>query len=249
MSATGRGGVRMKGDWYRTPAWPLLRLLECPDFALPRYRGARYLEAGAGDGILIRAFNAWHEERRLPIPDWTAVELDEQHLDILKSTSARVIHADYLCRLEQLHPRLRERRFDVSLGNPPFDLSDPFVRRDRELAREVIRLLPLDFLSSAERQPMMELDAPNVYVLPQRPTFIRVHNIDETGKATKTSSDAQTYGWFHWPADPQPIGKMRVLRLTDADVVSAARMAAPQVWIERGEIVRVEIGNPFYIGR
>ena len=38
----------MRFDWYRSPAWTLLRLLE--KLNLPRGASAKYIEPGAGDG-------------------------------------------------------------------------------------------------------------------------------------------------------------------------------------------------------
>jgi hypothetical protein len=232
----------MRLDWYRSPAWTLLRLRE--KLALPQHAAAKYIEPGAGDGILIRAFDTWQERRRLPRPSWDAYEIDEQHRRMLDTTGARVVISDFL-----LSVALGSFRYDVALGNPSYELAEPVFRHCRAMARQVALLLPLDFLGSAERQAMFASDMPDVYVLPQRPTFVVVNKLDERGKETTTSSDAQVYGWFHWPEQRRPRGELVMLGLTPADVISAARAAAPQVWIEQGEIVRVDPGDPFYIGR
>lgn len=240
MSATGRGSPRMKFDWYRSPAWTMLRFL---DEHVLSGAGTRYVEPGAGDGILIRALDTWRERRRLSPVRWDAWEIDEQHRLLLETTSARVNMRDFLTA------RIPATQYDVALGNPSYELAESVYRHCRALARQVALLLPLDFLGSAERHAMFVADMPDVYILPQRPTFVVSNKIDGDGKVSTTTSDAQVYGWFHWPEQRQPVGKIRILGLTPGDVLSAARAAAPQVWIERGEIVRVDAGDPFYIGR
>jgi hypothetical protein len=232
----------MRFDWYRTPAWTLLRLRE--KLALGSSFGLRYLEPGAGDGILIRAFNTWQERRRLPCPAWDAFEIDEQHRTLLATTGARVRIADVLTP-----PTDIEARYDVALGNPSYEIAEAVVRRCRTAARQTVLLLPIDFLGSAERQAMFAADMPNVFILPQRPTFIVVNKIADDGGTSTTTSDAQVYAWLHWPEVRQPVGQVHMLGLTPPDVISAARAAAPQVWIEQGSIVRVDPGDPFYIGR
>lgn len=242
MSATGRGGARMRHDWYRTPAWTVLRLRDARPF--PTHASARYIDPGAGDGAIIRAFNAWSERRRMPTPSWTAVELDTEHLSTLGSTGARVVVGDYLGALPDL-----DGLADMSLGNPPYKTAEGFVQQSRQRSRAVSLLLPLDFLGSAERCPLFARDMPDVLVLPQRPTFVVVHTFELDGTIKTTSSDAQTYAWFCWPERPQPVGQICHLGMTAPDVLAAARAAAPQVWIEAGEVVRVDLGDPFYIGR
>lgn len=247
MSATNRGGVRMRLDWYRSPAWTLLRLLDKLveiRQPLPRSTSARYLEPGAGDGILIRALNTWQERRRLPVPAWDAYELDEQHRPILATTGARLHMCDFLTAQLPV-----DGRFDVALGNPSYEIAEAVFRQCRAMARRVLLLLPLDFLGSAERQAMFAGDMPNVYVLPQRPTFIVVNKVADDGAMSTTSSDAQVYAWFEWPEQKQPVGQLHMLGMTPSDVISGARAAAPEVWIEQGQIVRVEPGDPFFIGR
>jgi hypothetical protein len=240
VSATNRGSPRMRFDWYRSPAWTLLRLLD--KLALPG-AGARYVEPGAGDGILIRALDTWRERRRLQPVSWDAYEIDEQHRPILETTGARVHIRDFFSA------HVPAALFDVALGNPSYELAESVYRHCRSLAKQVALLLPLDFLGSAERQAMFVADMPNIYVLPQRPTYIVSHKIHTDGTTSTTTSDAQVYCWAHWPEHRQPEGKVRPLDLTPGDVLSAARAAAPQVWIEHGEIVRVDPGDPFFIGR
>lgn len=230
----------MRFDWYRSPGWTLLRLLD--KLALPG-AGARYLEPGAGDGILIRALDTWRNRRRLQPVVWDAYEIDEHHRPILDSTGARTHMRDFFTA------HVPASLFDAAIGNPSYELAESVYRHCRSLARQVALLLPLDFLGSAERHAMFAADMPDIYVLPQRPTFIVSNKIDSDGKTSTTTSDAQVYCWAHWPEHKQPKGTITMLDLTPGDVLSAARTAAPQVWIERGEIVRVDPGNPFFIGR
>ncbi len=244
MSATGRGGARVDRDWYPTPGWTFLRLLEA--VPLPVHPGARLLEPGAGNGALVRALAQWCAERRIKPPSWTAVEVDRQHEELLRASGASVRIGDFLGPTTAL--RLGGP-FDAALGNPPYSFAEPFHQRARAQSRQVCFLLPLDFLGSAERSTLFARDMPDVYVLPQRPTFVEVHTLLPDGEERVTSSDAQTYAWFHWPEVPQAEGKVRILRLTEADVIRGARDAAPKIWVEDKRVVRIDPGNPFFIGR
>jgi len=65
-------------------------------------------------------------------------------------------------------------------------------------------LLRLNFLASERRQEWMKTDTPDVYVLPNRPSF--------RGKG----SDATEYAWFVW--DTFSTGRIFILDLTSKTV-------------------------------
>ena len=97
-----------------------------------------------------------------------------------------------------------DQRFDVVITNPPFSDAEAFLRRSLELADHVVLLLRLNFLASAKRAELMRERAPDVYVLPNRPSF--------DGKGT----DSIEYAWFHWPARRRRSGRIQVLPCTPA---------------------------------
>lgn len=74
----------------------------------------------------------------------------------------------------------------------PTSLAEEFVRHSRELYphADLVFLLRIAFLASDGRQALWrDLGTPDVYVLPNRPSF--------TGKGT----DSADYAWFVWPKD------------------------------------------------
>lgn len=192
MSSTNRGGKRTPADYYPTPAWCVHRLLEAVAFP-----GGRWLEVAAGDGAIIRAAS----ERRTDV-EWTALELREEckaPLAALTGSRRRVRIGDFL----DLEPAKLGDRFDLAITNPPYSLGMEMVRHSLGFADQVAMLLRLNFLASAERAPFMHQHAPDVYVLPNRPSF--------SGRGT----DSIEYAWFVWhPRKKRRAGKLTVLPLT-----------------------------------
>jgi hypothetical protein len=97
--------------------------------------------------------------------------------------------------------------FDVAIGNPPFSKAAEFVRACRIQARTTVMLLPLNFLATEERCEFNRTYAPDVYVLPQRPSF--------TGRGTA----ATDYAWFVWSQKPRSQGIIRTLALTPSEQI------------------------------
>jgi len=178
MSATNRGGKRSPADFYRTPKWPVHRLLEA--VALP---SGLWLEPGAGDGSIISSVNEAHAVR----PIWTAVELREECRPQLHAAGASIVHiGDFLSYSPQLPVP-----FDVAIGNPAFSIAMETVRKCIELARRTLLLLRLDFLGSAKRCAFFREHTPDVYVLPNRPCF--VISVSCSNKKTTGCSYAATF--------------------------------------------------------
>lgn len=201
-------------DSYPTPPWvvaPLLRRLHLP--------GGPWLEPGAGSGSLIRAVNALRDD-----VGWTAVEIQERHREELSALASRVVICDFLRRGIDGDPvpalagiDVRQRpgcRFAVAFGNPPYSRAADFVHAAKIWARYVVMLLRLNFLASEERQPWLSTDAPDVYVLPNRPKF-------RIGSGT----DSTEYAWMVWDSlRPQPRGLVQVLDLTPAELRGVRRV-------------------------
>lgn len=185
MSATGRklhsadGGKettqRLDQDAYETPAWVVRTLLQ--NVALP---GGRWLEPCAGDGSIIRAVR----EMVPPAPvTWTACEIRPECAKPLADTIPwnRVSIADFLAL-----PSERVGQYDVILTNPPFSLAAEFVNACLPLSNCVVFLQRLNFLGGAQRAPFWRSHMPDVYVLPNRPSFVH-------GR-----TDSTEYAWFRW---------------------------------------------------
>jgi hypothetical protein len=81
-------------------------------------------------------------------------------------------------------------------------MAEEFIRHARALFpnAELVFLLRIAFLASAQRMALWrDIGAPDVYVLPNRPSF--------TGSGT----DSADYAWFRWPADKREAGCLRIL--------------------------------------
>jgi len=184
MSSTNRGGKRTPADFYPTPTWCVIRALE----AIPLPDG-EWLEPCAGDGSIIRATQQIRRD-----VSWRAVEIRSS----CKADLERYLSADRVAYVDFFEWRTSQR-FEVLLTNPPYALAEQFLSAGLELAQNVVLLLRLNFLASAKRAELMRRRAPDVYVLPNRPSF--------SGSGT----DSVEYAWFHWPPGYRERGSIVVL--------------------------------------
>lgn len=200
MSAAGRG-PRLGGpdDFYSTPAWCVHRLLEAW-----RPRGGWWLEPSAGNGAIIRAVNAVRSDVQ-----WLACEVRPEETDglfaLVDPIGGENWTADFLADdLGYAH----DQRPSVVIGNPPYSLAAEFIQRSIDLfpSADLALLLRLNFAASEKRAQLMRCYTPDVYVLPNRPSF------------RNGGTDATEYAWFVWPAIGRSngAGRFEVLRTTPA---------------------------------
>lgn len=177
MSSTKKNSKnRMDNDYYPTPNWCVDRLLE--EVNLPV---GNWLEPAAGDGAIIRACNA----RMGHIPTWTVVELQERFKSDLEALvdPSRVHIGSYM------NTGLNSQ-FEVVITNPPFSKALEFIKKSIDLeSKYVCMLLRLNFMGTGERSDFLRKQTPDIYVIPNRPSF--------NGKGT----DSIEYAWFIWKAD------------------------------------------------
>lgn len=174
MSATNRGAKRVEGDFYPTPAGVTLAILRALD--LP---GGRWLEPSAGTGAIIRAVASVRSD-----VTWRAVEAREVCRPFLECHDHAVVEvADFLDEATGKD----WRRFDVAMLNPPFTTAMPFIAKCLDLASWVVCLQRVNFLGSKSRNRFWREHCPDVYLLPERPSF------------TDGGTDATEYAWFVWP--------------------------------------------------
>lgn len=201
MSATGRGAVRKPHDFYGTPRWAVDRLLDAVD--LP---GGAWLEPSAGDGAIIRAVNARRSDVR-----WHSAEVRGECLGILRPLCAVTTIGDFL------EAEMYGDHFDVAILNPPFSLAQEFIEKCKGLARWVCALERLNFLEGEERCEWLRAGPPDVYVLPNRPSF--------TGEGT----DSIAYAWFVWPPERgRQAGRVQVLPVTPASERRVPKLVLPE---------------------
>ena len=178
-------------EFFSTPSWVTRRLLDCVNPAEPMRRVTphsngdtlgyrkteqRWLEPCCGDGAISRVLADAIKQK--PV----LVELVS--IDIHKSDSFSHRVADFF-DLAAWHDN---GTFDFCVMNPPFSQSLEFIDVALKIARVVAALLPLDHLGSIKRCDRWAKRIPDVYVLPERPSFI------ESGKDYKSS-----FAWFVWP--------------------------------------------------
>lgn len=197
MSSTSRGGRRSEADNYPTPNWCVQRLLEDSHWRLP---DGVWCEPCAGDGAIVRAVNAFREQRRLSPLQWQVGDLRAKtrvFLDPLVGP-ANVEIADYR------ESQLRRKPVQVLITNPPFSLAEQILRAARTHSQHVLLLLRLNFLGSEQRYSYLQQHRPeNIFVLPNRPAF------KGDGK-----TDSIEYAWFHWSPCDVEHSKLYTLALT-----------------------------------
>ena len=198
MSSTKRGGERSPLEFYPTPLWCLSRFLDKK--VLPV---GSWLDAGAGDGALIRATQE-HVDYGSRVR-WTAAELQPDFAPALQLLTGRApIIGDFLTTPLPTTP------FDVVIANPPFSLATEFLHVARQHASKVCFLLRLNFLSGGARSLWLTGDAPDVYVVADRPSF-----------TPDGQSDSTAYAWMVWHGyhlGKRTSGRVEVLASTPSEV-------------------------------
>lgn len=183
--------MRNAYDFYSTPAWCVHRLLES-EIELPI---GRWLEPCAGNGAIIQAVNDLEYQ-----VEWWANDIQVDNYNAMKPLYHSMV-IDTLYCTDFLHQYLIEtHQCDVVFTNPPYSQAEAFIKKSMEYAPHVVMLLRLNFLGSEKRADFLREHTPDVYVLPNRPSF--------TGKGT----DSTEYAWFHWHMNAT--GKLRILNST-----------------------------------
>ncbi len=221
MSATGRSGVRQENDFYETPAWSVQRLLERVD--LP---GGRWLAPCAGRGAIQRAV----AQVRTDVT-WLANELVEEHARSLFEipTVEQVYVGDFMASAELARASWNA---PVVLDNPPYRLAEAVLRRAWQIAPHalVALLLRLNFAASDDRAGLMQAHPPDIYVLPNRPSFRVVERtIVKDGREVKrtATTDATEYAWFIWEPATAPRRTAGCLQVLDTTPLELRRRARP----------------------
>lgn len=184
MSATNRGTEREVTDFYSTPAF-CVHALHRAGLPLP---GGNWLDPCAGAGAIPTAYrqlrqdiNWWGCELRYDLKPW---------LDWTFAPGQSMV-GDFL-----QHPN--PGRYDVICTNFPYSIAEEFLVKCLPLADWVVVLLRLNFLGSG-RYDLLSKEMPDTLTLSNRPGFRKVIRVDpETGKKSKSGSDATEYAWFVW---------------------------------------------------
>jgi hypothetical protein len=203
MSATGRATApalpglerdvgRHPEDFYRTPAWavdailPHLRVPDADPLAVRSDGAPRWMDPGCGDGAIAeRVLARWPRSRG------TGVEIDPGRAMAARRLPFIVHDGDFLTATQPIW----HFQVDLVIGNPPYEIALPFVRRAIELTGrfngEVAFLLRVGFLEAkrgSERDALLNEHAPDVYLLAKRPRF----------RGRGDGGDSTTYAWMVW---------------------------------------------------
>lgn len=190
MSSAGRKGVvRVDKDVYPTPRWAIDLALENIDL-----QGTRWLEPCAGEGAIVRTI-----KDHSPDIEVTACELRDTRSDLVASGADHVRIDNFL---ETFHTF---GLFDTVFTNPPYSLAMEFVQASLQVADHVCMLLRVNFLGSEHRADWLRDHLPDVYILPNRPSF------------TKGGTDSTEYAWMQWHRSYQG-GRLEILPLTPLSV-------------------------------
>lgn len=199
MSAAGRNlddHERIKNDAYYTPKWAIERLMERLPADTPL--GGKWLEPCAGHGKIIEVVNTMCLENDIDQPEWFAVDIGSECLPSLTEVvdPFDIEIADFLVFTEGSN----ERIWDVSISNPPYSIAMDIIEACFRVSKCVIMLLRVSILESEDRADWMKANPPDVYVLPNRPSF--AHG----------GTDNCAYAWMIWyPGQVREFGKLCVL--------------------------------------
>jgi hypothetical protein len=211
MSATNRkkktpnkeeNTKRAENDFYPTPEWAIHRFLEKAEWRFPK---GVWLEPCAGTGAIIKAMRTANIKNNLT--PFCAVELQAGLTDallaipgVLDAHTCNFLEWDFV----KENKTASVEKIDAIITNPPYSLAFDMIKHSLNQTDSVYMLLRLNFLASETRSGWMKENTPDVYVLPNRPSF--------RGKGT----DACEYAWFCW--DKHTTGKITILDSTPKNV-------------------------------
>ncbi len=178
MSSTKRKKKGPAFDYYPTPKWCVKRLLEKVNF---RTANNYWLEPAVGDCSIVDAVNEFCETKNQSKPNWTGLEIQSSFENDIKQRNINYQIGNFFDRsLDLGNP-------NVIITNPPFSSALEFIKRSMELQPEYIcMLLRLNFLGSEDRSSFLRERTPDIYVIPNRPSF-------NGGK-----TDSIEYAWLVW---------------------------------------------------
>lgn len=181
MSSTNRGKKRNRQDNYPTPAWCVHRLLEKVSFP----KKGKWLEPGCGNGDIIKAVLSSGQM----MGDIVWHGFDVRATPFLKRMAASSERFK-IASIDEPTLTLGRKHYDVCIGNPPFSRAMDFIEYGLKRATVTAMLLRLNYVGTAERHDFMKHNAPDLYVLPNRPSFTK-----------DGSTDSIEYAWFVWGHD------------------------------------------------
>ena len=188
MSSTGRAGVRVTDDFYRTPDWctdALAKIVHkhAIDGLFGEVPKIAVCDPCAGDGAIV------HRLYDLGFRDLSAVELVESRAaQIDRSKCGDVVTGDYL-RLQSHH---LSPAITVVATNPAFSIAQEVAERSFEIesSKLLALLLRVNFLAGKKRKSFFKKHPCDVHVMAARPSF--AVNISWQVSIKVTADDGKT---------------------------------------------------------
>lgn len=235
MSAKGRGREVRDFEWYPTPAWCVHRLLERIGARLGSVDA--FLEPCAGDGAIVRAVDEWLAGDGAAFDNrcaWYCNDIQDV-AKIFDGGSARVSKVDQCDGPDWLRAHRNGLPIPAlaSITNPPFSKALEFMAESVVTCTISAYLVRLNIVgASDDRVEWLRAHKPEVFVLPDRPSFDGIGN------------DSGAYAWLVFD-DRIPSSSFDILDRTPLSVRKEAEAEARRLLEGRTELAAAMQGSLF----
>lgn len=197
-------------DTYLTPDWCIQRLIENFEFEciLSNYNINRIMDPCAADGNLLKVIKDFYRGGRrdwqFPI-EYEALEIRDTSKNLEAVTKSFAI-ADFL----ETPISYEDERMIIT--NPPYSLAREFIEKSMSISSVSVFLLRMSFLGSIDRSSWLRKLNPDLFILPNRPSF------------TGEGSDNSEYAWYIFYSDKdidRRYGSYRILKETSREELRA----------------------------
>lgn len=166
--------MRREHDFYPTPRFPVIRLLE--QLNLPT--DVPWLEPCVGNGALLRHCASFGVNPEWHTNDIRAVDQPDGSVEHSQASAAT-----WLWHWRYANGR---RRRGICFSNPPFNQAEGIVAAAVGACRIVVMLLPTSWMGTQDRAEWLRENTPAAYHIPERISF------------TGEGSASQNYAWLIW---------------------------------------------------
>lgn len=203
-------------SYYETPADVVDRIL--PKLPILAKNGLTILDAGCGTGAILSRMPANPSHKLLGVEaDAELVKAADARLSSLYEVRRHeIITGDFL----DLPVSSPAYRADVCLMNPPFPLAQDFIKAALTMVKarggEVAALLRLGWLEGRKRHAWIKAHPPDVFVLPDRPSFTGDGKTDATAYAFMVWGPTRGHRWELLSLAPPKPRRKRAPKLQEA---------------------------------
>lgn len=167
-------GQRKKGDFYQTPYSMTTQI--CLHL-VNRYNIYSILEPAAGEGSIIKVLKEFFPESKIYASD----------------LYRKINKKDFLS--EKDYPL--NKTYSWIITNPPYSLANEFIQKAKQIAPNVLMLLPLNYLQGEKRfKDNIFKELKDVFIFTRMPMLS-----DRVREDGKYQTGMQAYAWYHWQKD------------------------------------------------